>query len=384
MYNKVSPDRKKQRIMNTIQISSRELYSKCDKLMRVINSKNALPILDNFIFKVKGTDMTISASDTENYATARLQLSDHSDSFEFGVNARTFVSALKEIPEQPLTIKVSNSGCVIRYANGRFNLPIVDVTEYPGLPTLKEPQSVKLSYSSLDKILSKAPSFAGQDELRPIMSGICFAYGDGKLEAAASDGHSLIRFTEKCEGSGEGLFVMSTKTAKLAESFMGSEEENVTISHTNNHSYIKFESFELSSRLVEGKYPNYNAVIPNNYSDYIEFDRKELMSLARRVGVFANSASQLLRLELKGMELNIIGEDFDFSTKAQASMMVSKSGKDMNIGLKSTLILNNMNAFTAETLRMYYMDASRAVLFRPVDEEDNSQVTIQMPMMLNE
>lgn len=368
--------------MNTFSISSRELFSKCDKLLRVTNPKNALPVLDNFLFSVKGGDMCISASDTENFATATLQVSDCSGSFEFGLNARTFVSALKEIPEQPLTIAISNEGCIVRYANGRFNLPITDVTDYPHFPPMKEPEAMTLSGDTFRRILTKAPSFAGQDELRPIMNGICFCYENGKLEAAASNGHSLIKLTESCGECGKGLFVMSIKTAKLAESFMGTEEEQVTISHDTTHSYVTFESFELTSRLVEGKYPNYNAVIPQNYSEYIEFDRKEMISLVRRVGVFANSASNLLKLN--GMELNISGEDIDFSTMAQATMMMNKNGKDLSIGLKDSLIQTSLNVFTCDRMMMYYMDASGAVIFRPVEEDGHRQLTIQIPMMLND
>lgn len=371
--------------MNTITISSRELFSKCDRLARVINSKNSLPALDNFLFKVTDGTMYISASDTENFATATLLLVDSMDTFEFGLNARTFVSALKEIPEQPITIEISNNGCIVRYTNGHFNLPVTDVKEYPQFPKMREPNAVSLTTDALKRILSKTPAFAVQDELRPIMGGICFSYENRKLETAASDGHSLIRLTEECENDGKGLFVMSIKTAKLAESFMGEGEEKVTISHDATHSYVKFESFELTSRLVEGRYPNYNAVIPTNYTEYIEFDRKELMALVRRVGIFASSASQLLKLTISGMGLDITGEDFDFSTKAQASMMVVKNGRDISIGLKGSLIQTNLNAFTAERMYMYYMDASRAVVFRPVEEDDeHQQLTLQMPMMLNE
>lgn len=371
--------------MNTISISSRELFSKCDKLVRVINSKNTLAVLDNFLFKVQNGYMHISASDTENFATAMLELTDCPDTFEFGLNARTLVTALKEIPEQPIVMKISNMGCVVQYANGYFNLPIADVTDYPLFPKMKEPEAVQLSAESLRRILTKAPAFAGQDDLRPIMCGICFSYENGVLEAAASDGHSLIKLTEKCGNDNKGLFVMSIKTAKLAESFMGQTGSDVTISHDVTHSYMKFESFELTSRLVEGKYPNFNAVIPRNYTDCMEFDRKEMMALVRRVGVFANSASQLLKLSMNGMELNIIGEDIDFSTKAQATMMVGKLGNDIQIGLKGTLIQTSLNAFTSERMYMYYMDASRAVVFKPVEEDsDHQQLTLQMPMMLNE
>ena len=183
----------------------------------------------------------------------------------------------------------------------------------------------------------------------------------------------------------KNLFVMSIKTAKLAESFMTKDEESVTIIHNANNCYVKFTSFELTSRLVEGKYPNYNAVIPVDYTDHIEVDRAELISIVRRVSVFANSASQLLKFDIKGMNLDIIGEDIDYSHKAEASMMINKTGMDLAIGLKGTIVQPILSAFNNEKLNMFYKDPSRAVVFRAVDEnEEHSQMILLMPMMLND
>lgn len=371
--------------MNTFIVSSRDLFTKCEKLARVINSKNTLPVLDNFLFCVENGMMRISSSDTENFATGLVEVNECEGNFEFGLNARTFVSALKELPEQPLTVIIEETGCTIKYANGRFNLPIADVTEYPKFPNMKDTSSLTISGETLKRILSKAPAFAGQDELRPIMCGICFSYENQKLETVASDGHGLIKLTEPCMNENKNLFVMSIKTAKLAESFMTKDEESVTIVHNANNCYVKFESFELTSRLVEGKYPNYNAVIPVDYTDHIEIDRAELISIVRRVSVFANSASQLLKFDIKGMNLDIIGEDIDFSHKAEASMMIGKTGRDLTIGLKGTIVQPILAAFNNEKLNMFYKDPSRAVVFRAVDEnEEHSQMILLMPMMLND
>ena len=371
--------------MNTFTISSRELFSKCEKLARVLNSKNSLPALDNFLFSVEGGVMRISTSDTENFATGILEVGECDASFEFGLNARTFVSALKELPEQPIFVTVADSGCTIKYANGQFNLPISDVNEYPKFPAMKDTADLTISVETLKRILSKAPAFAGQDELRPIMNGICFCYDNQKLEAVASDGHGLIKLTESCTHQDKGLFVMSTKSAKLTELFMANDEETVTIAHNATHYYIKFASFELTSRLVEGRYPNYNSVIPQDYTDNFELDRKELVSIVRRVGVFANSASQLLKFSINGMSLDISGEDMDFSHKAEASMLIDKTGRDLAIGLKGPIVQTILSAFSDEKLKMFYKDASRAVIFRAVDEaEDHSQMILLMPMMLNE
>ena len=372
--------------MNTFTVSSRDLYVKCDKLSRVINSKNSLPVLDNFLFNVTEGEMRISASDSEHFATGTLDVTGVDESFAFGLNARNIVSALKELPEQPLTVEVDDTACTIRYANGHFNLPVADVKEYPLFPEMRDAAAVTVSFETLKRILSKCPAFAANDELRPVMNGICFDYASDSLNAVASDGHSLIKLTEACTThEAEGRFLMSIKTAKLTDSFMEKEGEDITISHDSRNSYVKIGSYELTARLIEGNYPNYNAVIPVNYKDYVEFDRKELMSVARRVGVFANVASQLLKVAVSGMEMNVSGEDMDFSTKAQATLMVSKFGNNLTIGLKSTIMQTILNAFSCERINMQYLDASRAVIYRPAEPEEGwSQLILQMPMMLND
>lgn len=371
--------------MATFTVASNEFYAKCEKLARVINSKNTLPVLDNLVFNIENGEMRISASDSENFATGSLTLNECSESFSFGLNARTLISALKEIPAQPLEVTIEETNCKIQYVNGHFNIPVVDISDYPLFPEMKNIQAVTLTGDAMRRILSKVPAFTAQDELRPIMGGICFNYENNKLEAVASDGHFLIRLTENCTDGGKGLFVMSVKTAKLAESFMDKEEESITVSHNASHSYVKLGTFELTSRLVEGKFPNYNAVIPNNYTQYIELERKELLSLVRRTTVFANAASQLLKFSIRGMELVITGEDYDFSTRAQVTMMVQKNGNDLTIGLKGTILQTLLNSFSADRLSMYYLDASRAVIFKPSEEDEtHQQLTIQMPMMLND
>lgn len=371
--------------MNTIVISSSELTLMCEKLARVLNAKNSLPALDNLLFRVTGGTLHISASDAENYATGTLVPTDVSGDMTFGLDARTLVAALKQLPEQPLTLSLSDSACTVSYANGHFCLPLAVVDDYPSFPQMKESLSVTVTSDVLSRILTRVPSFAANDELRPIMCGICFSYDDGRLESVASDGHSLIRMTDACSPGAKGLFVMSVKTARLAESFLGRDAQDVTICHDATHSYVRFSSFELTSRLIEGRFPNYNAVIPTTYTDFIEVDRKELLSVVRRAAVFASSASQLLRLKAFGMQLDVTGQDVDFSTLSEASMMVTKSGADLTIGLKATILATILSTLTAERVVLQYADASRAVIFRPAEEAPgHAELMLQMPMMLND
>lgn len=372
--------------MRTFTISSKELLNKCNNLARVINSKNTLPILDNFIFEVDVNEVRIVASDNEHFAIAHIQLNEESGNFMFGVNAKNMVLALKELPEQPLTVEVMDNQCIIHYNNGHFNMPLVEgVDEYPKFPNLQEATSLTVSTESLKRIFVKVPTFAANDELRPTISGISFNF-DEKLDAVASDGHALIKITVPCTHYGKGRFIMSIKTAKLTEAFMGKEDTDVIFRHTHSHSYIKLTEYELYSRLIEGNYPNYNSVIPTNYTDFIEFSRADLLNSVKRVAVFSNAASQLLKFTVQGFELNIKGEDIDFSTMAEVTLMVDKAGRDLTIGFKATLTQTILSAFTDERLKMLYMDSSRAAVFVPAEKEETDHyiIVIQMPMMLND
>lgn len=370
--------------MITFTVTSRELFNKCTNLARVINGKQALPVLDNFMFELKGYELRITASDSEHFAVAHIALQDEYAHCTFALNAKTMVTALKELPEQPLTIKVDETSCIIKYNNGHFNMPVVKVDEYPVFPALNDTAELTLSAETLKRVFSRTPSFVSNDELRPVMCGVCFDF-DEKLEVVASNGHVLIKLTEDCTHEGKGRFIMSLKTMKLSECFMGKEEESVTISHNSSHSYIKFADYELYSRLIEGKYPNYNAVIPDNYTDSITFDRVEMLNSVKRVSVFSNAASQLLKFTVSGFELNIKGQDIDFSTSAEETLMIEKEGKDMFIGFKATLTQQILSVFADTKIRMKYMDQSRAAIFvsEGTDSESSSMLVLQMPMLVN-
>lgn len=375
--------------MKTFIISSRDLTAKCEKLVRVISSKNSLPVLDNFVFDVNQSELCITAADTENWAIGKLDLVENDSIFTFGINARTLVTALKELPEQPLTFTIEDNNVTISYANGQFNMPTADVMDFPAIPKMMNTEQspvadIILSIDSIKRIFSRAPQFIEMDELRPVMGGICFDYGE-KLEAAASNGHLLIKITEKCQATDKGRFIMSVKTAKLAESFIGKDETELTIRHNHTNSYIGFESFELYSRLIEGRYPNFNSVIPTDYTDFIDIDKREWFSAIKRALVLSSASTGLLKYIIQGMEMTISGEDIDFSTKAETNMMVTKSGIDLKIGLKGALTQTALNAIPGDRVMMMYRDACRAVVFKSdSDNEEYQQVVIQMPMMLNE
>ena len=329
--------------------------------------------------------MTISASDTENHAIAHFVLNECSENATFGISAKTFVAALKEVPEQPLTITVKKNNCCIQYMNGQFNVPVVSVEEYPNVPKLKEESHLSIPADTYRRIISKTCGYAANDELRPVMNGICFSFKE-KLEAVASDGHALVKLTEECSHDGEGLFIMSLKTAKLSETYLAKSTDDVQISYTSSHLHIKAGGFDLYGRLIDGKYPNYNSVIPTNYCQYIEFNRTEMLNCVKRVSVFSNYASRLLKFHINGMQLGITGQDIDFSTKAEETLMVDKYGNDMFIGLKADLTQNILSSYSDERLKMHYMDQSRAVIFTPVETEDtqHSMLILLMPMMLND
>lgn len=375
--------------MKTFIISSSDLTAKCDKLVRVLNTKNTLPVLDNFVFDVDGSELKITAADSENWAIGSVELVECSGAFSFGVNARTLVTALKEVPEQPLTFTIEGNNLNISYANGQFNMPTADVNDYPAVPKMvgsaESPVAeIELSVESIKRIFSRATPFVEIDDLRPIMGGICFDYGE-QLEAAASNGHILIKLTEKCKATGKDRFVLSIKAAKLAESFIGKSETELTLKHNRTNSYIGFESFELYSRLIEGRYPNFNSVIPTDYTDFIDFDKREVVSAIKRALVLSNASTGLLKYDVKGMEMTISGEDIDFSTKAETNLMVNKSGRDLKIGLKGSLTQTALNVIPSDRVMMMYRDASRAIIFKnSSDNDEYEQVVIQMPMMLND
>ena len=298
-------------------LSSTSLSNRLQTLARVINSKNSLPILDSFLFEVRNNQLNITASDSENVMKSYVLLDECDGEGQFAVPNRTILDAVKELPEQPLTFEVDTEHFTVRilYQNGLYNFTAQNADEYPHTQSIPDGATViTVDGAVLNDNITRSIFATAQDELRPVMNGIYFDLTSESLSIVASDGHKLVRnknFTVKSESPAS--FILPKKPATLLKNVLGKESGDVVIKFDNRSAEISFSEGVLSCRLIEGRYPNYNSVIPQNNPNQLTIDRKLLVGALRRVLPFASESSQLVRFHLETGKLVLSSEDIDFA-----------------------------------------------------------------------
>lgn len=370
-------------------LSSTALSSRLQTLARVINSKNSLPILDSFLFEVRNQQLFITASDSENVMKTTLQLDECNGEGSFAVPNRTLLDAMKELPEQPLTFEVNTDNLTIKiiYQNGLYNFTAQNADEYPRTQQIPDGATViTIDAQVLGDNISRSLFATAQDELRPVMNGIYFDLTAESLAVVASDGHKLVRnknFTVKSENP--AAFILPKKPATLLKNVLGKEAGDVVIKFDDRTAEISFADGTLTCRLIEGRYPNYNSVIPQNNPNQLTIDRRSFIGALKRVLPFASESSQLVRLHLDAGRLELSSEDIDFATSAKEVVTCEYAGQSMNIGFKGSSLSEILNNLQSDEVIVELADPSRAGIIIPATQPENEDVLMLiMPMLLND
>ena len=370
-------------------LSSTALGSRLLTLSRVINSKNSLPILDCFLFSVHDGQLTVTASDSENVMRGTLNLENCEGEGDFAVNNHTILDAVKELPEQPLSLDVDmgEMKIYITYQNGSYNFPILNADEYPKAQTVSEnATTITIDAGILSDNVNRSLFATAQDELRPVMNGIYFDLQADSLAIVASDGHKLVRNKNfMIKSDIPASFILPKKPATLLKNVLSKDGGDVVIRFDDRSADISFAEGNLSCRLIEGKYPNYNSVIPQDNPNQVTIDRKSLIGALRRVLPFASDSSQLIRFHVAAGLLEFRAEDIDFATSAKESVTCEYGGNPMDIGFKGSSMLEILNNLESEDVTIQLADPSRAGIIIPGAQPENEDILMLiMPMLLND
>ena len=367
-------------------VSSTYLLKQLQVLGGVINSSNTLPILDNFLFELSGSDLTVSASDLETTMSATLEVESDEDG-NIALPARLLLDTLKTFPEQPLTFVVEDNNTVeISSNHGKYALAYADGNEFPKSVELEDPSKTKISGDILATAISKTIFAAGNDDLRPVMSGVFFQFSTEGLTFVATDAHKLVKYTrEDVTADQVAEFIMPKKPLTLLKGILAASDDDVTIEYNDSNAKFTFENSVLVCRLIDGKYPNYEAVIPKENPNKLTIDRTQFLNSVRRVSIFSNKTTHQIRLKIAGAELNISAEDIDYSNKAEERLTCDYQGDDMQIGFNSRFLTEMLNNLNADNVQLEMSMPNRAGILTPVDGlDDGERVTmLVMPVMLN-
>lgn len=367
-------------------VSSTYLLKQLQVLGGVINNSNTLPILDNFLFHLNNSQLTVSASDLETTMSATIEV-ESNNSGSVALPARLLLDTLKTFPEQPLTFIVEDNHTVEISSNyGKYALAYAEASEFPKAVELEDPSSTTLMGDILATAISKTIFAAGNDDLRPVMSGVFFQLAKDGLTFVATDAHKLVKYNRSdVSANQEAEFIMPKKPLNLLKGILLGNENDVVVEYNESNAKFSFENTELICRLIDGKYPNYEAVIPKENPNKLTIDRTQFLNSVRRVSIFSNKTTHQIRLKIAGAELNISAEDIDYSNKAEERLTCDYQGDDMQIGFNSRFLTEMISNLNANEVQLEMSLPNRAGLLTPVDGLDEGEhiTMLVMPVMLN-
>jgi len=367
-------------------VSSTYLLKKLQVLGGVINASNTLPILDNFLFELDKKNLQVSASDLETTMSSKLEV-DSEDSGTIAVPAKLLLETLKTFPEQPLTFLVADNNTVeISSDHGKYALAYADGAEFPKAIELAEPSATTLQGDILATAIAKTIFASGNDDLRPVMSGVFFQFSPENLTFVATDAHKLVKY-QRTDVSATQVaeFIMPKKPLNLLKGILLGSEEDVLIEYNDSNAKFSFDETVLICRLIDGKYPNYEAVIPKENPNQLTISRDQFLSSVKRVSIFSNKTTHQIRLRIAGAELNISAEDIDYSNKAEERLTCAYQGDDMQIGFNSRFLVEMLNSLQSGDISLEMSMPNRAGILTPMDGLDEGEhiTMLVMPVMLN-
>ena len=368
-------------------VSSNYLLKQLQVLGGVINNSNTLPILDNFLFELKHSKLTVSASDLESTMASTLEVESDSEG-SVAIPAKLLLETLKTFPEQPLTFVIEDNNTIeISSNHGKYALAYSSADEFPKSISLDNPSTTVVVADVLATAISKTIFAAGNDDLRPVMSGVFFQFSTESLTFVATDAHKLVKYSRTDVKANETAeFIMPKKALQILKGILQGSEDDITIEYNDTNAQFTFGTTTLSCRLIEGKYPNYEAVIPKENPNVLTIAREPFLNSLRRVSIFSNKTTHQIRLKIAGAELNISAEDFDFSNKAEERLNCQYQGDDLQIGFNSRFIIEMLNNLTVDEVSLAMSLPNRAGIITPIDGTDEGELItmLVMPVMLND
>ncbi len=370
-------------------ISSSALLSLLQTTGKVISNKNTLPILDYFLLELKDGELKVTASDLETTLVGTIKVESVEKEGLIAAPAKLMLDSLKEFSEQPLTIEANESTWEIKvsWKSGSLALPGTSGLSYPAIPELnEEKKEFTFEVDTLQNGVMKTIFATADDELRPVMNGIYINMDAEGFTFVATDAHKLVKYTDESQTGGvTASFILPKKPANLLRAVLPKEEDPIQVAFDAKNVMFRLKSHVLICRLIEGNYPNYNAVIPNANPNKVIVDRIELLNSIKRVAVCSNQATNLIKLDIASSVINLTAQDLDFSVSANESLSCNYDGDPITIGFKSTFLVEILSNIETPSVLIELADSTRAGVFKPVYDDKQSSTTLMllMPMMIN-
>lgn len=369
-------------------ISSSALLSVLAATGKVISNKSTFPILDYFLLELKDGELKVTTSDLETTLIGSIEIDSQAGDGAVAAPAKLLLDTLKEFAEMPLLIDVDSQSWEIKmsWKSGSLSIPGANPVSYPQMQSLgEERHEMHLPVTMLANGINKTIYATADDELRPAMNGVFVNIEEQKITFVATDAHKLVKYSATSENGFSSSFILPKRPANLLKNLLLKEADDVAVTFDSKSVMFNLATYTMVCRLIEGNYPNYNAVIPAANPNKVLVDRQEFLNSIKRVAVCSNPTTNLIRLEIAPDKINLTAQDIDFSVSANESVACSYDGMEMSIGFKSTFLVEILSNTETPTVMVELADSTRAGVFKPVFDEprDNETLMLLMPMMIN-
>ncbi len=367
-------------------ISSESLLKNLQVLGSILNNNNTLPILDCFLFEIENKELFITSSDLETSLTSNLSR-DSSIKANIAIPAKLLIDVVRSLPDQPLTFSIlENNILEINSTNGQYSLSYYDGSDYPKPLNVEEASKISFESPTLLKIINSTIFASGNDDLRPVMSGVFFQISSDSSCFVATDAHKLVKYERRDVTSAESIeFIVPNKPLNILKNILQDQEAKTNVLYNKTNAIFNFSNFKLVCRLIEGKYPNYDAVIPKENPNVLEIDRNQFLQAAKRSSIFSSKSTNQVKLDIKGNKLVIKAEDIDFNNKSEETLDCNYNGSDISIGFNSKFIVEMLSNLSSDSIKLELSSPSRAGIISPsISNDDNEDIImLVMPIMLN-
>ncbi len=369
-------------------ISSTSLLKQLQAISGVLANNSSLPILEDFLFEVEEGQIKVFASDLDN-TISTIMKAEASEPGRIAIPAKMLLDSLKSFPDQPLTFLINedNFGIEISSGYGKYKLTGHDPEEFPRLPEIEDSSSFEVDSSTLFSGINKTIFATGNDDLRPVMSGVFMQVGSDHMTMVATDSHRLVRYRRNdVKASEDASFILPKKPLNLLKNLLGYFDGNVGIKFNAKNASFTFDNIILICRLIEGRYPNYEAVIPKENPFELTMSRQDLMNSIRRVAIFSSRSTNQVKLSIHGSELQLTAEDPDYANSAAERLTCQYEGEDMDIAFNSKFISEMLSNLETDRVHLHMSAPNRAGILLPDQEgsdSDEDLLMLVMPVMLN-
>ena len=302
---------------------------------------------------------------------------------------KLLIDSRKGFSEQPLTFEADETTWEIKisWTTGSITLPGMSGMSYPSVQPLTDTaREIEIEADTLLGGINKTIFATADDELRPVMNGIFIDITPAQYIFVATDAHKLVKYTvEKEGGDVAASFILPKKPANLLRTMLLREDDTVKVAFDDKNVKFSLSNSTLICRLIEGTYPNYNAVIPANNPNKVIVDRIELLNGIKRVAVCSNQATNLIKFEIGDNRINLTAQDLDFSYSANENLSCSYEGSPVTIGFKSTFLIEILSNLETPSVIIELADSTRSGVFKPLydDVQPCDTLMILMPMLIN-